>query len=110
MQWGSYLFPLLCSPWVAGGMKPSTPLPVLAASRDRVFVFPVREYTTPLPVIGHLAMERERHTVDPPPASPSCQRGWTDLTDLVTSYLFYLYFCFYYLYICDCGFYALHHC
>ena len=37
---------------------------------------------TPLPAIGHLAMERESHTVDPPPASPSCQCGRTDLTDL----------------------------
>ena len=37
---------------------------------------------TPLPAIGHLAMERESHTVDLPPASPSCQCGRTDLTDL----------------------------
>ena len=50
---------------------------------------PVREYTTPLPAIGHLAMESECHTVDPPPASPPCQRGRTDLTDLVTYLLPY---------------------
>ena len=56
---------------MAGVMKPSIPLPALA--------------TTPLPAIGHLAMERKRHTVDPPPASPSCQHGRTDLTDLVAS-------------------------
>ena len=43
-----------------------------------------------IPAIGHLTMERERHTVDPLPASPSCQHGRTDLTDLVTS-LFYLF-------------------
>ena len=49
---------------------------------------PVREYTTPLPAIGHLAMERERHTVDKPPTSPSCQHGRTDLTDFDTSLLF----------------------
>ena len=30
-------------------------------------------------------MERERHSVDLPPTSPPCQRGRTDLTDLVIS-------------------------
>ena len=49
--------------------------------------------------------------VDLLPASLSCHRGRTDLTDLVTFYLYiYLYICFYYLYICVCCFYALHHC
>ena len=52
---------------------------------------PQSELMTPLPVIGHLAMERERHIVDPPPASPSCQRGRIDLTDLVTSLFIYLF-------------------
>ena len=81
-------------------MKLSTLLPALATSRDSVLVFPVREYTTPLPAIGHLAMERERHTVDPPPASLSCHREWTDLTDLVTSYLFIYIFVFVVFMLC----------
>ena len=58
---------------------------------------PVREYTTPLPAIGHLTMERECHTVDPPPASPLCQRGRTDLADLVT--LIYLFIFLFLLFI-----------
>ena len=43
---------------------------------------------TPLPAIGHLTVERERHTIDPLPARPSCQRGQTDLTDLVSFFNF----------------------
>ena len=38
--------------------------------------------------IGHLAIERERHTVDPPSACPSCQSGLTDLTDLLFIYFY----------------------
>ena len=94
VQWGSYLFPLLWIPWVAGVMKPSTPLPALATSRDSVLVFPHQGVYDTSSAIGHLAMERERHTVYPPPASLSCQRGRTDLTDLVTSYLFIYIFVF----------------
>ena len=55
---------------------------------------------TPLPAIGHLAMERERHTVDPPSTSPSCQPGRTDLTDLVTSLFIYLYIVLLFIYLC----------
>ena len=71
---------------------------------------PPSESIRHLSAIGHLAMER-MPSVDPPPASPSCQRGRTDLTDLVTSYLFiYLFiYCFYYLYICVCCSHTLHH-
>ena len=65
---------------------------------------PPSESIRHLPTIGHLAIERERHTVDPPPASPPCHRGWTNL---VTSLVIYLYF---YYSICFCCFYALHHC
>ena len=51
-------------------------------------------------MIGHLTMERECHTVDPPSASPSCHRGWTDLTDLVTSFIFlFIYFFLLFIYL-----------
>ena len=70
---------------MAGVMKLSTPLPALAASSGSVLVFPCQRVYDTSPVIGHLAMERECHTVDPPPASPSCQR------------LFYIYL---FLFLC----------
>ena len=54
---------------------------------------------TPLPTIGHLAIEWERHTVDLLPASLSCQHGRTDLTDLVTSLFIYLFIFLFLLFI-----------
>ena len=75
-------------------MKPSTSLPALA--------------TTLLPAIGHLAMEREHHTVGLPPASMFFQSGRTDLIDFVTLYLFiynyyflFLLFIYIFLFLCS---------
>ena len=83
------------------------PIASIGHLQGQCLVIPPSERKTPLPAIGHLAIERERHTVDLPPASPSCQRGWTDLTDLVTS--LFIYFIMKLYIICFCCFYALHH-
>ena len=95
---GVLFVPLVMEFRVVGVMKPSTPLPALAVSRDGVLVFPHQRYDTYL--FQRLAISLwQMHTVDPPPASPFCQRGLADLTDLVTSlFIYFLFILFIYLF------------